>query len=250
MPLPVIVHFHGGAFMICSKRDDSVEPMLRGLDRGYAVVSAEYRKSGEARYPAMVYDAKTVIRWVRANAEKYNFDTDRIAVWGPSSGGWLSSYTAVTNDNPAFEDLSMGYGEYSSHVHACVDWCGPCAGFLAMDEAFKISGKGIPDHSEPMSPESQFLGAPILSVPELVRLASPIVHVSADTVPFLIIHGGADAVVPTEQSVDFYGALKEAGVDARLHIAEGKPHHGDPWYHEKWVSDMCLDFLDEVFGRA
>ena len=44
-------------------------------------------------------------------------------------------------------------------------------------------------------------------------------------------------------------ALKEAGADARLHIAEGKPHHGDPWYHETWVSDMCLDFLDEVLGR-
>ena len=248
-PMPVIVHFHGGAFMICTKRDDSVEPMLRGLNHGYAVVSAEYRKSGEARYPAMVYDAKAVIRWVYANAEKYRFDTERIAVWGPSSGGWLSSYVAVTNDNPAFEDLSMGNGGYPSHVHACVDWCGPCAGFLAMDEAFKLSGKGIPDHNEPMSPESQFLGAPITTVPELVRLASPIAHVKADTVPFLILHGGADAVVPTEQSVAFYEALREAGADARLHVAEGKPHHGDPWYHETWVSDMCLDFLDEVFGR-
>ncbi|MBE7017704.1 MAG: alpha/beta hydrolase, partial [Ruminococcaceae bacterium] len=117
---PVIVHFHGGAFLFGTKRDDSVEPMLRGLDRGYAVVSAEYRKSGEARFPAMVYDAKTVIRWVRANAEKYGLDTERIAIWGPSAGGWLSSFVAVTNDNPAFEDLSLGYGEYSSRVHACV----------------------------------------------------------------------------------------------------------------------------------
>ena len=248
-PTPVIVHFHGGAFMMCSKRDDSVEPMLRGLDRGYAVVSAEYRKSGEARYPAMVYDAKAVIRWVRANAEKYHFDTDRIAVWGPSSGGWLSAYTAVTNGNPAFEDLSMGNAEYSSRVHACVDWCGPCAGFLAMDEAFQKSGKGIADHNGPMSPESRFLGAPITHVPELVRLASPIAHIGPDTVPFLIIHGDADAVVPTEQSVAFYEALKEAGADARLYIAEGKPHHGDPWYHETWITDMCLDFLDEVLGR-
>ncbi|MGM9615795.1 MAG: alpha/beta hydrolase fold domain-containing protein [Oscillospiraceae bacterium] len=248
-PMPVIVHFHGGAFMICSKRDDSVEPMLRGLDRGYAVVSAEYRKSGEARYPAMVYDAKAVIRWVRANAEKYHLDTEHIAVWGPSSGGWLSSYVAVTNDNPAFEDLSMGNAAYSSRVHACVDWCGPCAGFLAMDEAFKKSGTGIPDHDGAMSPESQFLGAPITSVPELVQLASPIAHVHAETVPFLILHGSGDQVVPVEQSKAFYDALTQAGADARLHIAEGKPHHGDPWYHEAWVSELCLDFLDEVFER-
>ena len=248
-PMPVIVHFHGGAFMMCSKRDDSLEPMLRGLDRGYAVVSAEYRKSGEARYPAMVYDAKAVIRWVRANAEKYSFDTEHIAVWGPSSGGWMSSYVAVTNDNPAFEDLTMGNAEYASRVHACVDWCGPCAGFLAMDEAFRKSGLGIPDHDGDLSPESRFLGVPITRVPELVRLANPIAHVKADTVPFLVVHGGADAVVPVEQSIAFCDALKGAGADARLHVAEGKPHHGDPWYHENWVSDLCLDFLDEIFGR-
>ena len=248
-PYPVIVHFHGGAFMICSKRDDSVEPMLRGLERGYAVISAEYRKSGEARYPAMVYDAKAVIRWVRANAEKYNLDTEHIAVWGPSSGGWLSAYTAVTNDNPAFEDLSLGNAGFSSHVHACVDWCGPCAGFLEMDKAIRASGIGVADHDEPMSPESRFLGAQITKVPELVRLASPMAHVGPDTVPFLIIHGGADPVVPVEQSIAFHEALEAAGVTARLHVAEGKPHHGDPWYHELWVSDMCLDFLDEQFGR-
>ncbi len=245
---PVIVHFHGGAFLFGTKRDDSVEPMLRGLERGYAVVSAEYRKSGEARFPAMVYDAKTVIRWVRANAEKYGFDTQRIAIWGPSAGGWLSSFVAVTNDNPAFEDLSMGYADYSSHVHACVDWCGPCAGFLRMDEAFKISGDGVPDHNEAHSPESMFLGAPIETVPELCRLASPIAHVSKNTVPFIVIHGGIDQVVPKEQSIEFVKAINAAVGEerARLHIAEGKLHHGHPWYHEKWVSDMCLDFLDEV----
>ncbi len=247
--LPVVVHFHGGAFMICSKRDDSVEPMLRALERGYAVISAEYRKSGEARFPAMVYDAKTVIRWVRANADKYGFDTERIAVWGPSSGGWLSSFVAVTNDNPAFEDLSQGYAEYSSRVHACVDWCGPCAGFLEMDKAFKLSGSGIPDHDEPISPESQFLGSPITHVPELVRLASPIAHVSKNTIPFFILHGGIDQVVPVEQSIAFAEAINAAVGEerAKLHVAEGMLHHGHPWYHEKWVSDMCLDFLDGIF---
>ncbi|MBO5976616.1 MAG: alpha/beta hydrolase fold domain-containing protein, partial [Oscillospiraceae bacterium] len=245
---PVIVHFHGGAFMMCTKRDDSVEPMLQGLKRGYAVVSAEYRKSGEAIYPAMVHDAKAVIRWVRANAEKYGFDTERIAVWGPSSGGWLSSYIAVTNDDPAFEDLSMGNGEYSSRVHACVDWCGPCGGFLEMDKAFRLSGAGVADHDEANSPESLFLGAKITEIPELCRIANPMTYVSESTVPFFILHGGSDQIVPVEQSLSFAEAINAAAGEGRaiLHIAEGMPHHGHPWYHEKWVSDMCLDFLDKV----
>ncbi len=57
-PYPVIIHFHGGAFMIGTKGDDALEPMLSGLNRGYVVVSVDYRLSGEARFPAMVYDAK------------------------------------------------------------------------------------------------------------------------------------------------------------------------------------------------
>ena len=199
----------------------------------------------------MVYDAKAVIRWVRANAEKYGFDTERIAVWGPSSGGWLSSFVAVTNDNPAFEDLSMGNAEYSSHVHACVDWCGPCGGFLEMDKAFLASGSGAADHNNANSPESLFLGTLITKIPELVRLASPIAHVSKSTTPFFILHGGIDQVVPVEQSIAFAEAINVAVGEerAKLHIAEGKLHHGHPWYHEMWVSNMCLDFLDEVLNK-
>ena len=95
--VPVIIHLHGGAFRVGDKREVNCIPMLYGLDRGYAVVSAEYRKSGEARFPAMVYDAKTIVRWVYAHAEEYGLDTGRIALWGPSAGGWLSSFTKVSS---------------------------------------------------------------------------------------------------------------------------------------------------------
>ena len=145
----------------------------------------------------------------------------------------------------------MGNVEYSSHVHACVDWCGPCGNFLEMDKAFMASGHGTPDHSQPDSPESLFLGAHIEKVPELCRLSAPISHITPRVVPFFILHGGIDQVVPVEQSIAFAQAVNAvAGEErAKLHIAPGKLHHGHPWYHEKWVSDMSLDFLDGVFGK-
>ena len=232
-PCSVIIHFHGGAFSFGDKRETSAEPMLRGLERGYAVISAEYRKSGEAVFPAMVDDARTVIGWVVENAAKYSLDADRIALWGPSSGGWLSSYVTVTDDKGI--------------IKACIDWCGPCGGFDEMDKAFIASGLGTADHNEPDSPESRFLGAPVTEAPELVRMTNPCNFVNETVAPFLIIHGSIDQVVPVEQSIAFANAINEkAPGRARLFIVEGKLHHGHPWYHEKWVSDMCLDFLDEV----
>lgn len=197
---PVIVFCHGGAFRNGNKGDESLEPVLRGLDRGYAVVSVGYRKSGESRFPAMLYDAKAALRFLRANAGSYQLDKDKIAAWGPSSGGWLVSMLGTTMGNPAFEDRSMGNTEFSSSVQTVIDWCGPCGNFLAMDEALQKSGLGAGDHGEADSPESMFLGVQISKVPELVRLAS-------------------------------------------------KPHHGPNWFHEKWVSDGCLDFLDKVLER-
>lgn len=245
---PVIVHTHGGAFANGDQRENNAEPMLRGLERGYAVASVQYRRSREALFPAQLWDVKAAIRFLRANAEAYGLDAERFAVWGPSSGGWLAAMVGVTAGNPAFENPEQGNGAYSSAVQAVVDWCGPCGGFLEMDAAFRKSGLGTPDHNEADSPESRFLGRSLPEIPELVRLACPCTYVDEHTPPVYIVHGSADQVVPVEQSVAFYQAIVErAGADrARLHIVEGKLHHGDPWSHEPWVADECLDFLDRV----
>ena len=250
-PYPVIIHTHGGAFANGDQRENNAEPMLRGLERGYAVASVQYRRSREAFFPAQLWDVKAAVRWLRAHAGEYRLDVDRFAAWGPSSGGWLASMLGVTAGNPAFEDPAQGNPGFSSAVQAVVDWCGPCGGFLEMDDAFRKSGLGEATHDLPDSPESRFLGRTITEIPELVRLACPCTYVHRDMPPVYIVHGGADQVVPVEQSVAFRDAIvRAAGEDrVRLHIVDGKPHHGDPWYHEPWVADECLDFLDATFGR-
>ncbi len=249
-PYPVIFHTHGGAFANGDQREDNVIPMLRGLERGYAVVSIQYRRSREAFFPAQVYDAKAALRFIRANAERWHLDPDRVVAWGPSSGGWLASMLGVTAGNPAFEDLSQGNALCSSQVQAVIDWCGPCGGFLEMDRAFRKSGLGEATHDQPDSPESRFLGRPITEIPELVRLACPCTYVHKDMPPFYIVHGSADQVVPVEQSMTFYEEIvKTAGAErAELLVVEGKPHHGAPWYNEQWLSDKCLDFTDRALG--
>ena len=247
-PLPTIVHFHGGGFAKGGHREDSLEPMLRGLDYGYIVVSVEYRKSEEAHFPAMLYDAKAAVRFLKAHADEYQIDTGKIALWGPSAGGWIAAMTALTAGNPAFEAVEMGNGAFDSSVAAVVDWCGPCGSFLKMDEALKKSGAGVPNHNTAHSCESQFLGVPLPKVNELVRLANPCTYVNPAMPPFLIMHGVKDAVVPVEQSYEFAEAIQNAVGEDRVELVidEEAPHHGRIWWHEVQVSDRVFEFLHRV----
>jgi dienelactone hydrolase len=112
------------------------------------------RLSGEAKFPAQIYDVKAAIRYLRANPNKYKLKTDKIAVWGGSVGGHLSSLVATSGDVAALEDLNLGNPTQSSRVQAVVNWFGPI-NFLMMDDHFKASGKGKTDHNDINSPESK-----------------------------------------------------------------------------------------------
>ena len=122
-----------------------------------------------------------------------------------------------------------------------------------MDAAYKEGDERRPEqrHSEERSAESEFMGAALTEIPELVRMANPCIYVNKEMPPFLIVHGTMDAVVPVEQSVAFAETIeKTAGKEkVKLYLAQGVPHHGRVWWHEEWVADLCFDYLDQIFGR-
>ena len=79
-------------------------------------------------------------------------------------------------------------------------------------------------------------------------MADPCVYVNRSMPPFLIMHGARDAVVPVEQSVRFADTIRKTAGEKKveLFIADEAPHHGRIWWHDDWVSDMVLDYLDKV----
>lgn len=243
-PFPVIVSIHGGAFLMGDKADGQVTPMLAGLDRGYAVVSINYRLSQEAKFPAQVNDAKAAIRFIRANAAEYNLDPDKIAAWGGSAGGYLATMLGTSGGVAALEDMKQGNSDQSSSVQAVVDWFGPIS-FLDMDPQFTASGLGPANHNAADSPESQLLGSALPDVPELVEAADPETYITADDPPFFLEHGTQDANVPTEQSVNLADALtKVLGADkVILRLLEGAGH-ADAQFTTTENVTLVLDWLD------
>jgi acetyl esterase/lipase len=246
-PFPVIVSIHGGAFMACDKADMQVLPMLEGLKRDYAVIAVNYRLSWEAIFPACVHDVKAAVRWIRAHAQHYHLDPDRIAAWGASAGGYLASMLGTSAGVSALEDLSLGNPEQPSHVQAVVSWFGP-TNFLKMDEY--LTERGLPpergmEHGGPNSPESLLLGRQITEIPDRVRAASPETYISPDAPPFLLQHGTMDPVVPVQMSINFAAKLEQAlGKDrVQLELLEGA-EHGDPRFEALENVEKVLDFLD------
>lgn len=243
--LPVIVYFHGGAFAFGWQRGSDAVPMLCGLDRGYAVVSAQYRLSGEACFPAAAYDAKAVLRYLREHADEYGIDSERISLWGASAGAWLAAFTAVTAGNPAFEDLEHGAGGGNAPGVCCVVcWCGPFD--MAAPAAKQMTAEEM--EMDARSPFSAFLGAPAHRVPELCRLASPATYVDAKTTPpFLLVHGTGDELVSIQQSLDMERLIKLKCGDGAVETlyAQHRPHHGDSWMEEPWVIERCLNFIGQ-----
>ncbi len=212
-PLPLIVFIHGGGWRGGDKAGGvgRVAPLV--ATGNYVGATVGYRLSGEATWPAQIHDCKAALRWLRANAQRYHIDPDRIGVWGSSAGGHLVNMLGTSGDFEALEGAGGSPG-HSTRVRCVVPFCGP-TNFLAPQ---------LLESGRRPSAVDLLLGGPIEERRELAREASPITYVSADDPPFLLLHGTADPIVPFEQAEMFHDALKEAGVDVTLVRIVGGSH--------------------------
>ena len=130
-PVPLLILVHGGGFLFGDSDTRQCQLMYQYFrDHGYACASINYRLAGEASYPAAVDDVKAAVRFLKANAEKYGYDPNRIAIWGESAGGYLAVAAGVTEDDEYNGVKFIGEEELeepvSAKVSAIVDFYGCC----------------------------------------------------------------------------------------------------------------------------
>ena len=94
-PLPVIVYYHGGGFVIADIETYDASAMALAHKTGAIVASVEYRHAPEAKFPAQGEDAMAAYKWVVENASGFNGDTSHVAVAGESAGGNLAINVAI-----------------------------------------------------------------------------------------------------------------------------------------------------------
>lgn len=227
-PFPVIVWIHGGGWRSGDEDLHGDHAALRQRARGYAVVSIEYRLSGEAKFPAQIQDCKAALRWLRAEGPRYGLDPDRVLVWGSSAGGHLA---ALVGTSAGVATLDPPYGDpATATVRAVIDWYGPSDLVSLSASGAQAAGAGL-------------LGCFAADCPDLAALASPISHVDASDPPFLIEHGTADPVVDPQQSELLHAALLAAAVPSQLVWLPGAGH-GGPQFNEPPNLALIEAFID------
>jgi pectinesterase len=233
---PAILIIHGGGWRTGNRTQHI--PLAQHLAAlGYACFTAEYRLSTEALYPAGVHDLKAAIRWMRANAKKYQIDGNRIATLGFSAGGQLSALLGNTGDNPAFEG-KIGTLGHSSKVNAIVD----IDGILAY--IHPESGEG--DDSRSTSAATNWFGYSKAENPNLWHEASALTHVGAKTPPTLFINSGVDRM---HAGRDDYGKkLANFKIYSEVQTFPNSPHSFclfNPWFEPtvKYVADFLKKVL-------
>lgn len=243
-PFPVIVWIHGGAFKMGSKSMVSgVEPYLVG--KGYAVVSIDYRLSGEAIFPAQIYDVKAAIRFLKANAATYKLNPEKFATWGESAGAGLASLAGTSGGVASLEDMSMGNSSQNSTVQATVDLFGPID-FLTMNSQWIALGVNGQDHDAASSPESILVGGAIQTKPEMCNMYNPETYITADDPAFYIEHGSADVLIPYLQAETFYNKLVPViGTDKAKYKLLNGASHADAAFNTTSNLDLLVAFLDK-----
>ena len=224
-PHPVVVLVHGGGWENGDK-DTYIQPWFPVLTRAsLAWASINYRLAPQYHFPKPVEDIEAAVRFLRANANKYRLDENKIALMGESAGGHL---------------VAMVAGRGNVKLRGVVDFYGP-ANLVSITEQRKQLSKTL----------QQFLGITEVNdeTRKLMVEASPVTYISKKLPPMLLIHGDQDAAVPLAQSQEFCDKIKAAKARCELFVVPGAPHGVSNWekndafqaYKEKivdWLTDV------------
>lgn len=231
-PHPLVLYLPGGGF-VAARRMMAAKQRQHIAAAGYVVASIDYRTTTVgATYRDGLTDVATALQFLRTHATEYGIDPDRVAVWGESAGGYLASMAGTEPEN---------------RISAVVDFFG-ASNLAEIAEGFDAEMVAL--HSAPGAAIPAYALGPDRAAadhPDEMAQADPANRVTADTPPFLLLHGDDDRIIPPMQTARLHQALRQAGVDSTRYVVTGGGHGDLSDNPELWTStqlmDLVVDFL-------
>ncbi len=238
--LPPAERTTGAAVVVCPGGgyrnlaiDHEGQQVARWLNSfGVAAFVLKYRLGPRYHHPAPLQDAQRALRHVRVNAGEFRIDAGRIGIWGFSAGGHLAS-TAGTHFERGDPAAADAYERTSSRPDFLI------LGYPVISLTTEFTHQGSRRFLLGESPD-----------PVLAENLSNEKQVTAETPPTFLIHTNEDTVVPAENSVLFYLALRRAGVPAELHVYERGPHGVGLAPTDRVLSSWPARLADWMYSRG
>lgn len=241
---PAVVIIHGGGWRSGDKAASREFNIGTNLAKaGYVCASVNYTLELGNCWPMDLWDCKNAVRFLRANAWRYQVDTEHIGVIGGSAGGHLALMAAYTTDVPDLEPPSP-YPGISDRVSAVVD----LYGITNLLSCMRTDKNGVPTKT-PMLNWSLLKGKQF-QTRDAWKAASPYYQAKKTSPPTLILHGLTDTTVDRNQATELAARLKDLGVEHQIYMLEGVGHTFDL---ESWnrkplpidVKSIVIDFFDK-----
>ncbi len=196
------------------------------VDHGYTLFIVRHGSSPQFKVPEAVADVQRAVRYIRLHAADFKIDPDRIGVCGGSAGGHLSLMLGTASDE-GNKDSKDEVDRASDRVEAVVAY------FPPVDLRDWVGDKRFPALSFD---------------PKLAESVSPILHVSKDDPPTLLIHGDKDDLVKLDNSEHILAALKKEGVPCDLIVMHGAGH-GFGGEQGKQASEALIKWFDKYLAK-
>ncbi len=223
---PVLVVIHGGAWAR-GERPKGWTGYRRFVEAGFAVISMQYRLSGQARAPAAVEDVRCVMGWIARSAEREGLDPKLIVLMGTSAGAHLALMAAYVDASEGLDPAECGPAPRAAAV---IDFYGPT----------DLRPQSLGAWNSPSI--GKWVGEGEAGAAMAARM-SPITRIKPGLPPVFIVHGDADPVVPVAASIALKAALERAMVPTELHVVPGGVHGKfEPLVQDRLLAD-AVTFL-------
>lgn len=224
---PVLIQVHGGAWMTGDKEGQAYPLMAHMVERGWVVVSITYRLSPRASWPDHIVDVKRAIAWVKDHIANHGGDPDWVAITGGSAGGHLCSLAALTPNDPQFQP---GFEDADTSVRAAVP-------FYGVYDWTNRDGTGRADVESFL--EERVLKVSRADAPDVWEQASSMTHVGADAIPFMILHGTNDSLVPVEQARAMVDMMRKVSQEPVVYVEfPGAQHAFDAFGSNRTIASI------------
>lgn len=217
---PVLLHIHGGAWILGHKQQQAL-PLLNYLaTQGWICIDINYRLAPAHRFPDFLVDVKLAIAWLKSNIQSFAGDPEFIAITGGSAGGHLCALTALTANQP---ELQPGFATADTRVQAAIPLYG----------LYDFTNKSQTASGEELNRffTRYIMPAPYSLQPELWRKASPLLQIDQNAPPMFIIQGSNDCLALVEETRVFIAALKQQSPAPVLYAEIEGAQHGFEIFH-------------------